>query len=196
VAPTGERECAAERTLETADAVPAIATRGIRASGRAAGRTGREGRSACRLEEDWKMRKTTILKLLVLCVAFSAAPLVVGCSEDTITSPAPGIENTTPPLPPTDIQILRRDQGVTVTWSPSPAPDVVGYNVWLYCPSPDKVQAYEKLNSELVTGTRFGAKILPTTGPEYYFRVTAVDARGNESPFSSTVRSDPPIAIE
>ena len=141
------------------------------------------------------MRKSAIAKLVAIGFALSLLPLLNGCSEDSTTAPQAIVQDTAPPAPPVGIEIQRRDAGVKLTWVPNLESDLAGYNVWVYEPSPGAVQAYAKINAGLVTVNLFGTINLPNVGPEYYFRLTAVDEAGNESAFSSVVRSDVPYSI-
>jgi fibronectin type 3 domain-containing protein len=63
-----------------------------------------------------------------------------------------------------------------LTWTPNGEPDLAGYNVYRRTGSEPPV----KVNSELVKTPRFAdSGIQP--GMKYFYSVTAVDLRGNES---------------
>lgn len=136
------------------------------------------------------MVKRSILQLVAIGFVLALIPMMNGCSEEATTSPAPIIQDTTPPVPPMGLDIERRDSGVKLTWSPNLEADLEGYNIWLYNPSPGAVQAYQKLNDELITDIQYSCSKLPTNDPDYYFRLTAVDVSGNQSPMSQVVESE------
>jgi hypothetical protein len=65
---------------------------------------------------------------------------------------------------------------IDITWTPNIEPDLVGYNVYRHSGNEPSV----KINSELVKTPRFpDPNIQP--GMKYFYSVTAVDLRGNES---------------
>jgi hypothetical protein len=140
------------------------------------------------------MRKRTILKLVAIGFALSLAPFISGCSEEGTPAPEPIIQDTTPPTAPLGIDVERRLKGVSLSWSPNMEADLAGYNIWVYNPSPGSVQAYQKLNDELITDIKYACSKLPA-GPDYYFRLTAVDVYGNESPMSSVISAGVPISL-
>lgn len=141
------------------------------------------------------MRKRTIMKLVAIGFALSLVPLINGCNEEGTTSPEPIIQDTTPPAPPLGLEVERRLSGVSLSWSPNLEADLAGYNIWVYMPSPGKVQAYQKLNDELITDAAYACSKLPSGDPNYYFRLSAVDVNGNQSPMSAFVTSEVPLAI-
>jgi len=70
-----------------------------------------------------------------------------------------------------------KPHSVTISWSPSTSPRIVGYNVYRDS-MPGPVAA--KLNDKPVTETKYAdANVVP--GHTYSYYVTAVDARGRES---------------
>ena len=142
------------------------------------------------------MRKRTIFKLVAIGFALSLVPLVNGCGENGTTSPEPVIQDTSPPTPPLGLDVERRMRGVKLTWSPNQETDLAGYNLWVYSPSPGIVQAYQKLNEELITDVEYACSKLPPGDPNYYFRLTAVDIYGNQSPMSQVVTAEVPFGLK
>jgi hypothetical protein len=142
-----------------------------------------------------KMRKSTLLKLVAFGFALSLVPVVNGCSEDSTVAPEPVVQDTAPPAPPVGIAVQRRETGVKLTWDPNMESDLAGYNIWIYNPCPDAVQAYVKLNDGLVTDSQFSSSRLAGGRTNQYFRLTAVDEYGNESAFSSVIISGAPFKI-
>jgi hypothetical protein len=99
-----------------------------------------------------------------------------------------------PPAAPTGIEIaivLATPQApayVELSWAISPEGDLAGYSVY-------------RSDAEDMPGERVSAEILPSPtfrdisvqpGRRYYYRVTALDRAGNESPKSSAVAADVP----
>jgi hypothetical protein len=70
---------------------------------------------------------------------------------------------------------------VTLAWNPSPAPGIVGYNVY----SGRASKSYTNMFS-VGNVTNASAASL-ASGATYYFSVTAVDSTGLESPFSNEI---------
>jgi hypothetical protein len=117
-----------------------------------------------------------------------AASLVAGCGEN-LTNPLaaePSLD-TTPPPAPTGLAISMEtslNRGV-LQWSPSAAPDVAGYDVFVYAPDPSRNDAYVKVNTVPLTTTDFALAPVGEATTVYY-RVRAVDQTGNRSAYSST----------
>ncbi len=81
--------------------------------------------------------------------------------------------------------VALNSQGAEITWKPSRATDLAGYNILV---SNRQEGPYTNLNKNLITSTKF-------TTPElrygcYYFIVTAVDKRGNTSITSEPTKLD------
>jgi hypothetical protein len=85
-----------------------------------------------------------------------------------------------PPAAPTSLQAvysaMPQNSFIDLTWSANTEPDLAGYNVYRHSGNEPPV----KINSELVKTPRFpDPNIQP--GMKYFYSVTAVDVRGNES---------------
>lgn len=85
-----------------------------------------------------------------------------------------------PPAAPAGLQAVYTavppNSFIDLTWSPNTEPDLAGYNVYRYTQNTPPT----KLNSELIKTPRFpDPQIQP--GIKYFYSVTAVDLRGNES---------------
>ncbi len=74
-----------------------------------------------------------------------------------------------------------RTASVTLGWDPSPAPQVVGYNVY-YGPDTRRYTNFVDVGNETV-GTVFGLMV----GAAYHFAVTAYNSLGLESPPSDEI---------
>jgi hypothetical protein len=118
---------------------------------------------------------------------------------DTVesTDSAPAIvtpRDVFPPAAPTSLEIaivpatLQAPAYVELSWAISPEGDLAGYSVY-------------RSDAENAPGERVSTEILPSPtfrdisvqpGRRYYYRVTALDRSGNESPNSSAVAADIP----
>lgn len=94
--------------------------------------------------------------------------------------------DTTPPAAPQGLWTSPGDGQVTLAWNANGEPDLAGYNVYL---SADGAN-YGKSNGAPVVGTGYAVTGL-TNGTVYYFKVTALDTSGNESPASQPVTGTP-----
>lgn len=84
---------------------------------------------------------------------------------------------------PTDLQATAGDGQVDLTWNPGGDNDPAGYNVYRSTSSFSNISNATKLNGSLVSSTSYPDTEV-TNGTEYFYRVTAVDGEGNESPAS------------
>lgn len=84
-----------------------------------------------------------------------------------------------PPAVPTGLEAVFSAAGqpsIDLSWTPDSEPDLAGYNVYRHREN----EAPVKINSELVKSSAY-RDIQLTPGSKYYYSVTAVDLRGNES---------------
>ncbi len=85
-----------------------------------------------------------------------------------------------PPAAPSGLQAVFSavppNSFIDLTWSPNTEPDLAGYNVYRHTAN----AAPLKINSELVKTPRFPDPGIQA-GVQYFYSVTAVDLRGNES---------------
>ena len=77
---------------------------------------------------------------------------------------------------------------VELSWAISPEADLEGYRVYR---SEEEDKSGDRLNGELLLSPAF-RDISVVGGKRYYYRVSAVDRAGNESPLSSVVTADVP----
>jgi hypothetical protein len=75
---------------------------------------------------------------------------------------------------------------VELSWGISPEPDLAGYRVYR---SDREDTTGERLNNELLPSPAF-RDISVVSGGRYFYRVSAVDRAGNESPMSSVVPAE------
>src|SRR5438105_3606480 len=78
----------------------------------------------------------------------------------------------------------------TVTWDANPEPDVIGYRVYVGTSSGQYIEP-RGAGIDVTGASRFTVTGL-TKGIRYFFAVTALDASGNESPYSREVFKDIP----
>lgn len=131
-------------------------------------------------------------RLILLSLVLSASVAVLsGCGKSSNpTAVEPTSLDTTPPLAPTALSVSTEDATAReyLNWAPSTAPDLAGYQVWVFSPRPDNDQAYTLMAD---VGANVNTLVLPIVGTDQteYYRVRAVDDSGNESGFSSTLRT-------
>ena len=124
------------------------------------------------------MRNISISLVALACmVAFT------GCSNNsTVTGPSGTIDETPPPAP-AGLTLSTQAEFHRLVWTPSAAPDVVGYEVYQYLPDPSRD------NSFVMIGESSENSLILTPNQEdvvAYFRVKAVDSSGNRSAASVT----------
>lgn len=95
-----------------------------------------------------------------------------------------------PPVPANLIAVASAGR-IDLTWDASAAADLAGYFVYR---SIEPGKGYERLNREPLQVQSF-ADTTVQTGTRYYYLVTALDAEGNESPFSAEATAMP-LAVE
>lgn len=96
-----------------------------------------------------------------------------------------------PPATPTGLQAVFSGPGqkpfIDLLWTPNIEPDLAGYNVYRHEEGAQPV----KLNAELVKSPAFrDTAVLP--GHRYFYSVSAIDVRGNESPRSEEASESVP----
>jgi hypothetical protein len=125
--------------------------------------------------------------LLLVMTAFAA-----GCSDDqakTVTPPGNTRADTHPPMAPVMDEWTAPEGGpLHLTWVESTEPDVVGYNVYRYEPSPERTSSYTLLNSPPLTTNEFVVEDA-VPGVYEFYRVSCVDEVGNESALSGYVET-------
>jgi len=87
--------------------------------------------------------------------------------------------DTFPPNPPAEITAISSGQGISLVWLPNTEVDLAGY--WVYRGGQDK--NFQRLQDQLLTTASIIDKSVEK-GQTYFYRVKAVDLKGNESEFS------------
>ena len=96
-----------------------------------------------------------------------------------------------PPASPSGLQVTEESDGsVSLAWAG--VPGAAGYNVYRSFLSGG---GWERVNESLVTGTEFIDEGLQNARL-YYYVVTALDSKGNESAYSNQVSALPQLAID
>ncbi len=93
--------------------------------------------------------------------------------------------DTFPPTVPSDVTGIYTANAVEIVWTPSPESDLAGYNV--YRRTAGGVET--KVNGLLVRTPVFRDQSVQA-GRIYFYRVTALDQRGNESARSTEIEVD------
>ncbi len=99
-----------------------------------------------------------------------------------------------PPSPPSDLAGVMDSTGVvTLSWTPSPEIDVIGYKIMMANAADHE---YSLITGRAVSGTSFrDTVILNTPTPAVFYKVYAVDHKYNYSELSTPVRVERPDII-
>ena len=96
-----------------------------------------------------------------------------------------------PPVPPSGLQAVfsgeNQQSFIDLIWNPNTESDLAGYNIFRHESGTTAV----KINSELVKLSAF-RDLNVSPGKKYYYSVSAVDIRGNESPRSEEANETVP----
>jgi fibronectin type 3 domain-containing protein len=86
------------------------------------------------------------------------------------------------PKPPAEVTAISSGEGISLVWLPNTEADLAGY--WIYRSGPAK--KFQRLQDQLVITASIIDKSVEK-GQTYFYRVKAVDLKGNESEFSDEV---------
>lgn len=118
----------------------------------------------------------TLMKIFVMLIV--AGMVFSGCKlEDDCWGSCYHVD-TTPPSPPSNVQVVNGDGKVEVYWSMSPENDVAGYNIY---------SAFDYYGDYELIGSTYGTAYYDNyveNGETYYYAVTAYDENNNESELS------------
>lgn len=129
------------------------------------------------------MKCSTLISLPL--AAFATMAMLSGCGDTANPLAVDSTFDTTPPPAPTNMMLSHDSNGIEVlTWDPSAAADVVGYQVYLYSPSPERDNAYVLADDPNAGDNNYPLPSV-SAATEAVYRVRAVDAAGNMSAFSS-----------
>jgi hypothetical protein len=87
-----------------------------------------------------------------------------------------------PPKPPSEVAAISNGEAISLVWSPNTEPDLAGYVV--YRSGPEK--KFEKFSDTLLTKTSLIDSSV-VKGQIYFYRIKAIDQKGNASDFSEEV---------
>jgi fibronectin type 3 domain-containing protein len=90
--------------------------------------------------------------------------------------------DTYPPKPPTELTAIASGEGISLVWLPNTDADLAGY--WVYRSGQDK--KFQRLQDQLLLTASIIDKSVQKR-QTYFYRVKAVDQKGNESEFSDEV---------
>lgn len=129
-----------------------------------------------------------ILRLISLPLAtLATTAMLTGCgSTASPTAPGGALDTTPPPAPASVMTSWHASGTARIIWDPSAAPDVAGYQVYVYSPSPDRDNAYILADDPNSIDTSFSVPTVHGDAQSVY-RVRAVDVSGNHSAFSASV---------
>jgi hypothetical protein len=127
---------------------------------------------------DWE--KTYVYRITVVTTVTHAGQVVVEVEGDDSPPLKEFVHDSFPPATPSGLQAvysgLEQQRFIDLTWAPNTEPDLAGYNVYRHLGGAPP----EKINPELVkTPSYRDANVSP--GETFYYSVSAVDLRGNES---------------
>ncbi|MBO8129825.1 MAG: fibronectin type III domain-containing protein [Peptococcaceae bacterium] len=105
-------------------------------------------------------------------------------SSETVTATP---QDLTPPAVPTNLTAEAHDKEVVLRWPAVGDEDLAGYNVFR---SEQPGGPFQKVNESIINGCSYTVSEL-ANGTTYYFAVTAVDVRGNESGRCEAVAAAP-----
>lgn len=128
-----------------------------------------------------------VSRLISLPLAgIAALAMLSGCGNSAAPTGLDSGLDTTPPPAPLHVTRSHDAQGrPTLAWDASAAPDVVGYDVYIYSPSPDRDSAWLLVTD---SDSADNSYLLPTaTSTETVtYRVRAIDGAGNKSAYSAS----------
>lgn len=102
-----------------------------------------------------------------------------------------GPEDTDPPSTPSGLTVTSGDGRVNLNWSRSSASNVAGYNLYRSQSSFSDARGLTPVNgSSVLDETSFTDQEVEN-GTTYYYRLTVVDEKGNESRLSDEVKGTP-----
>jgi hypothetical protein len=135
------------------------------------------------LDRSFEWQKTYLYRGTVVSVEAVLGRSAVEVEGDDTPEVRVFADDVFPPAVPTGLQAVFSGPGqqpfIDLVWIPVTDADLAGYNVYRRAAGTSP----EKLNSELVNTPAFrDTKIAP--GEEYFYSVSAVDVRGNESAHS------------
>ena len=133
-----------------------------------------------------------IVGVLVVTAAVEseASPAIEVTPRDTFPPPAPtGLVAAVAPA------TVSTPAQVDLSWNISPAPNVAGYSIYRSTANTVSLNRWDRLNSSPLLTPTF-RDIPAVSGRQYFYRVTVVDAFGNESAPSASVNVNLPTMNE
>jgi hypothetical protein len=117
--------------------------------------------------------------------ALTLAALLVGCGKKSTPTGVSPLDETPPAAPSHVMGMPDLENGcVILQWTPSTSPNVRGYEVLSYLPSPDRENAWVVITETEADVTQYPLAGVTQTTIEYY-RVRAVTPSGKHSEWSA-----------
>jgi len=138
----------------------------------------------------------THVGFLVSAVALLA---LAGCGHMSDATDPTAATDDAPVRAPVNVWAERGDTGGYVLyWSPSDAPDVTAYQVYLYAPDPSSDNTYVMVSQQGSGQTSYQIPLVSTQTTQIY-RVKTENKKGKKSPYSQAVTvtmlpGDSPVA--
>ncbi len=131
-------------------------------------------------DRNFEWEKTYVYRLTAVTTVTHGSTVVAEVEGDDSPPLKVLVHDSFPPAIPTGVQAvfsgLEQQRFIDLTWAPDTESDLAGYNVYRHVGG----AAPAKLNAELVKTPAFrDTDVAP--GATYYYSVSAVDLRGNES---------------
>ncbi len=128
-----------------------------------------------------------LARIMLATLAAVALVSMYGCGKSASPTGVSQTLDSTPPSAPETVALMTAPEGNDLTWAPSTASDLAGYQVYQYQPDPSRDNAYVMIGQSTTNSFR-----LTMTGSEV-FRVRAVDTSGNLSAYSSEFSTMVPV---
>jgi len=130
----------------------------------------------------------SIRQVVPMLVALALAATLSGCSKDPAPT-APGSLDQAPPAAPTRLsaELEASTYSPVLEWAPSTSPNVAGYEIYLYSPSPERESAYVLVAQTDAATTRYPVPWSYVRTSQYY-RLRAVSTTAVKSEWSAVAQ--------
>lgn len=140
------------------------------------------------LDQTFEWEKRYEYRIDVVTESAAGKVLVEGDDSEPVSAFA---HDVFPPAQPQEVQAVFSGAGqkpfIDLTWAPDLEPDLAGYNIYRH----EEGSAAVKLNQQPITAPSFRDEHVEA-GKTYYYSVSAVDVRGNESARSAETSEQVP----
>ena len=143
------------------------------------------------VDTGFEWEKTYLYRVVVVTSVIRGGAAAVQVESEPSADVEVFAHDVFPPAAPAGLQAVASGVGqppfVDLTWAPNTEADLAGYNVYRHQAGQQPV----KINTELVKAPAYRDREV-TAGHNYFYAVTAVDLRGNESPRSAEASESVP----